>query len=141
LVAIVAEEAARVGRRRNCRAEKFVKWAEQVLRGSRGDLERLTRSVSHKILWLVYAASPNAKAAGKCYEKARKFVRANKRILAEQVLAGNVMEDKPDELRPLLLMPGAMGVVTKVSRKVIRSIVNAAKERLKVRNAQIKKAR
>lgn len=127
-----------------------MKWAEQILRSSHGNLERLVDPVFHKLWWLVYGVSANALDKMRCWKKAWVFVRRHKFILAEQVLSSNVAEEKTDKLHPLLFacpptvgFPKATrGQTVSVSRRIVRDMVKAAKERLKkVRNAPSKKAR
>lgn len=103
--ALVAQEAMRARRKRICRPEKFVKWAEQSLRASKGEFERLAWFVEHKLCWLVYGAVIRTADRQACKKKALVFARRHRFVLAEQVLASNVMEDP----KPLLGGGGAGG--------------------------------
>ena len=90
---LVAQEAARAGRRRVCNERRFVTWAGQVLRSSRGKIERLADLVGHKLGWLVYGVSIRAAERVGCRERALVFARRHRHVLAEQVLASNVADE------------------------------------------------
>jgi hypothetical protein len=102
---LVLEEALAVGRSRSCRPEKFVGWTEQVLRNSRGEIGRVAKAVASKLGWFVYGAAILDSERERCEKKALAFVRRHRFILAEQVLASNVTEEKTMPLAVTVTLP------------------------------------
>jgi len=136
---LLAQEAHGIGKVRVTSGWSFLRWAEQALRGSGGDVEKLGKLVGWKLFVLLYGPSKNrpVERAG-CEKKGLVFARRHRLILAEQVLAGNVMELAAGEVGVALEMLAItlrkrtiLRVVRKVFKGVDREIRERAKDRTK----------
>lgn len=126
--AILSEEAMRAGRRRTCKAEKFVAWANSILRTAVRDRELAVTLIAHKIGWLVYGVSIRTEEAERCTKRARTFLSRHRFLLAQQVLSAVDGEVDRHEARPLLMMPAptivgaTVGGIGRVVGRAIRKV-------------------